>query len=72
MEITGRPAIDASGIGSRADLPGEEHARHADSDAAYTKLLARLSHQSVVKLVPQFLPSLPIQRHALILLEVVS
>ncbi len=49
MEITARPAIDASGLGSRAELPDEEHARHAEPDAAYAKLVARLSHQSVVK-----------------------
>ena len=36
-------------IGSSAELPGEEQSRQAGSDAAYARLLARLSHQSVVK-----------------------
>jgi len=49
METTAKLVIDDSLIGSSAELPGEEQSRQAGSDAAYARLLARLSHQSVVK-----------------------
>jgi len=41
-------SVDPSSASS-AELPAEEREREVHSDAAYAKLLARLSHQSVVK-----------------------
>jgi len=49
MDVRAHPAIDATRSGPPLELPGEQRARRDSSDAAYAKLLARLSQQSVVK-----------------------